>query len=383
MEFAAGAGHRRRRQAGRRRRRRSAARRSSARTPPMRDPHGEEARRGRAAKPPAKADGRRSRSSRARPARPARFRRRPLRLLARRSRSSSPERGRRLARTGSRAATRTRRCCSSPGAVRARVRARPHRRQRASTTAISDFTGSPASGSARRRAQAHRRRSRSASRGSATRVPEDLAILIDAAQAADPGRRSLHEKLEVPYANLPRLIFTSVRALLDPQIAPERRPAALARVRKYAGLEAGYRPVVRAGRRRRPREGLQKGLLASQPHRGGERPAHLRSSSSTASTSYSPSTRSPGARASPCRAARAAGGLSPLRPGGGAAEGARGLPPAAGALRVPAPRSSASTSPARAGRSWPTRLRRDPGRDADGRAEIAKEQACRRPTTAT
>jgi uncharacterized protein (DUF885 family) len=60
--------------------------------------------------------------------------------------------------------------------------------------------------------------------------------------------------------NLPRLIFGSVHALLDPQIAADRRPAALVRVRKYAGLEPGFQPVVQLAEAE-AREGFQKGLL--------------------------------------------------------------------------------------------------------------------------
>src|SRR6267142_851287 len=90
-------------------------------------------------------------------------------------------------------------------------------------------------------------------------VDEDLAILIDAGKRQIRGSE-LQESLQVPYTNLPRLIFTSVHALLDPQIAAERRPAALTRVRKYAGLEAGYQPVGQLVEAE-TREGLQKGLL--------------------------------------------------------------------------------------------------------------------------
>jgi uncharacterized protein (DUF885 family) len=90
-------------------------------------------------------------------------------------------------------------------------------------------------------------------------VSEDLAILVDAAQRQIRGSE-LHEKLEVPYTNLPRMIFGSIRSLLDPQIAKERRPAALARVRKYAGLEAGTTPVVQLVEAE-IRDGLAKGLL--------------------------------------------------------------------------------------------------------------------------
>jgi uncharacterized protein (DUF885 family) len=90
-------------------------------------------------------------------------------------------------------------------------------------------------------------------------VGEDLAILIDAGRRQIRGSE-LQEKLQVPYANLPRLIFSSVHALLDPQVAPERRPAALARVLKYAGLAPGYQPVVELAQAE-TREGFQKGLL--------------------------------------------------------------------------------------------------------------------------
>ena len=90
-------------------------------------------------------------------------------------------------------------------------------------------------------------------------VEEDLAILIDAGKRQIRGSE-LQESLQVPYTNLPRLIFTSVHALLDPQIAAERRPAALTRVRKYAGIEPGYQPAVELAEAE-TREGFQKGLL--------------------------------------------------------------------------------------------------------------------------
>src|SRR6185295_10427962 len=90
-------------------------------------------------------------------------------------------------------------------------------------------------------------------------VAQDLAILIDAGQRQVHGSE-LQERLQVVYVNLPRVIFSSVRALLDPQIAAERRPFALARVRKYAGMESGYRPATEL-LQAETRQGLQKGLL--------------------------------------------------------------------------------------------------------------------------
>jgi hypothetical protein len=90
-------------------------------------------------------------------------------------------------------------------------------------------------------------------------VAQDLAILIDAAKRQIQGSE-LREKLEVPYYNLPRVLFGSLRGLLEPQVAPERRPAALVRVRKYAGLEGGQASFVQLAEAE-TREGLAKGLL--------------------------------------------------------------------------------------------------------------------------
>ncbi|MFL5312760.1 MAG: DUF885 domain-containing protein [Myxococcales bacterium] len=87
-------------------------------------------------------------------------------------------------------------------------------------------------------------------------VAQDLAILADAARKSIRGSE-LSERLEVPYYNLARLVFFSVRSLLDPQIEHGRRPAALARVRKYAGLEPGTTSIVELAERE-TREGLAK-----------------------------------------------------------------------------------------------------------------------------
>ena len=90
-------------------------------------------------------------------------------------------------------------------------------------------------------------------------VKQDLSILVGAAQKQIEGSE-LYERLTVPYAPLPRIIFGSLRSLLDPQTAAARRPAALLRVRKYAGLEPGTTSVVQLVEAE-TREGLQKGLL--------------------------------------------------------------------------------------------------------------------------
>ena len=90
-------------------------------------------------------------------------------------------------------------------------------------------------------------------------VAQDLAILVDAAERQIRGSE-LSEKLEVDYSPLPRNIFGSLRSLLDAQVAAERRPAALQRVRKYAGLEPGTTPVVQLAEAQ-ARADLARGLL--------------------------------------------------------------------------------------------------------------------------
>ena len=74
-------------------------------------------------------------------------------------------------------------------------------------------------------------------------VRQDLDILIRSAQTNLRSGRLSQERL-LPYADVPGLVFGGLRSLLDAQVAPERRPAALVRLRKYAGLVRGYEPVT-------------------------------------------------------------------------------------------------------------------------------------------
>ncbi len=74
-------------------------------------------------------------------------------------------------------------------------------------------------------------------------VRQDLEILIQAGKDGMEGAE-LNEKYLIPYFNISNTVFNGLRALLDPQIPAERRQAALVRLRKYAGLEEGYEPIV-------------------------------------------------------------------------------------------------------------------------------------------
>jgi uncharacterized protein (DUF885 family) len=49
---------------------------------------------------------------------------------------------------------------------------------------------------------------------------------------------------KVPFIDASAAVFGGLRGLLDDQVAAERRPAAVVRLRKYAGVEAGFKPFT-------------------------------------------------------------------------------------------------------------------------------------------
>jgi hypothetical protein len=75
-------------------------------------------------------------------------------------------------------------------------------------------------------------------------VHQDLEILIKRS------KESIHEielndQYLIPYQNIPQTIFVGIQTLLDDRVAESRRPAALVRLKRYAGLEDGYSPVTK------------------------------------------------------------------------------------------------------------------------------------------
>src|ERR1700733_10411811 len=74
-------------------------------------------------------------------------------------------------------------------------------------------------------------------------VLQDLTILL---KAFDLRFREEDFSLahEVPFDNASEAVFQGLRVLLDDQVNPTRRPAALVRLRKYAGLEPGTIPFT-------------------------------------------------------------------------------------------------------------------------------------------
>lgn len=75
------------------------------------------------------------------------------------------------------------------------------------------------------------------------RVRQDLQILIGAAR--DQATSSeLNRRLMLPFIDLPQALFQGFDSLLDPRVDKARYPAALVRLRKYAGRAPGYEPMT-------------------------------------------------------------------------------------------------------------------------------------------
>jgi hypothetical protein len=75
-------------------------------------------------------------------------------------------------------------------------------------------------------------------------VRQDLEILIQSAEQNVEGTR-LSDKYQIPFFDLNQAIFQGLRGLLDDQVEPARRGAALVRLKKYAGLAPGTTPITR------------------------------------------------------------------------------------------------------------------------------------------
>jgi uncharacterized protein (DUF885 family) len=74
-------------------------------------------------------------------------------------------------------------------------------------------------------------------------VREDLAILRKAFDLQFR-REDFTRQHEVPFMNASKDIFQGLRTLLDDQVSADRRPAAVARLRKYTGMEPGFEPYT-------------------------------------------------------------------------------------------------------------------------------------------
>ena len=96
-------------------------------------------------------------------------------------------------------------------------------------------------------------------------VREDLQIMLNRANLEIKGI-DLEEKYEIPYYSAGRLLYVSMHGLLDDQIAASRRPAALDRLKKYAGISPGTTPLVTEAEQRITERLGDKKLMG--PYRG-------------------------------------------------------------------------------------------------------------------
>ncbi len=80
-------------------------------------------------------------------------------------------------------------------------------------------------------------------------VRQDLEILIESTRD-NIHTNDLTYSLQVPYFDAVQVVFFGIRELLDDQVAPERRTAALTRLKRYAGVEPDYAPVLELARDR-------------------------------------------------------------------------------------------------------------------------------------
>ncbi len=80
-------------------------------------------------------------------------------------------------------------------------------------------------------------------------VKQDIEILIGSLERDIEGTR-LNERLTLAWYDVPQLIFGNLNALLDDQVAPERRAKAVELLQRYTGLHTGTRPLTDLARDR-------------------------------------------------------------------------------------------------------------------------------------
>jgi uncharacterized protein (DUF885 family) len=74
-------------------------------------------------------------------------------------------------------------------------------------------------------------------------VAQDLEIIIRAVRLGFR-QQDYQRSHEVPFINASQQVFGGLRMLLDEQTPAERRPAAVVRIRRYAGLDPNYKPLT-------------------------------------------------------------------------------------------------------------------------------------------
>jgi hypothetical protein len=91
-------------------------------------------------------------------------------------------------------------------------------------------------------------------------VAQDLRIVIRRVElnfkSQDFGRAH-----EVPFLNASSMVFSGVHTLLDEQTPSERRPAAIVRLREYAGLDSNYKSITEILKQRAMEQMAKPGVI--------------------------------------------------------------------------------------------------------------------------
>jgi uncharacterized protein (DUF885 family) len=91
-------------------------------------------------------------------------------------------------------------------------------------------------------------------------VEQDLKITIRRVEL-EFKQENFARAHEVPFLNASALVFQGLQFLLDEQTPADRRPAAVERLRKYAGLEAGYKPITEILKQRAQEQVTKPGVI--------------------------------------------------------------------------------------------------------------------------
>ena len=110
-------------------------------------------------------------------------------------------------------------------------------------TLISDPTLAAEKAERRETEQVLARVEREGAKDPSPEVREDLQI-VDRSFKLQFRQQDYRLAHKVPFINASSSVFGGIRTLLDDQVPSERRPAAVVRLRKYAGLEPGTKPFA-------------------------------------------------------------------------------------------------------------------------------------------
>ncbi len=81
------------------------------------------------------------------------------------------------------------------------------------------------------------------------RVKQDLEILLKSARDQRT-TLELNDRLLLPYFDLAQTLYLGFQTLLDKRVAKQRYPAALVRLKRYTGAQAGFEPITMLARAR-------------------------------------------------------------------------------------------------------------------------------------